>query len=81
MLDLKTRTAVLRLRQEGHGTRTIANALGVSRDAVRRIVASGDAEVPRLERADQLGSRLDVIRGLNESCAGNLVRVHEELWG
>jgi len=79
VLDLKTRTAVLRLRQEGHGTRTIANALGVSRDAVRRIVASGDAEVPRLERADQLGSRLDVIRGLNESCAGNLVRVHEEL--
>lgn len=36
MLDLETRTAILRLHREGHGSRRIARALGVSRNAVRR---------------------------------------------
>lgn len=79
MLDLDTRAAILRLRQEGHGTRTIAEAVGVSRDAVKAVLASGEAEVPSPKRAVQLSAHLDVIRALDRECKGNRLRVHEEL--
>ncbi len=79
MLDLETRTAILRLHREGHGLRTIARALKVSRNAVRRVLASGRAEVPRLERPEQLGPHIELVEDLHERCAGNLVRVVEEL--
>ena len=80
MLDLETRTAILRLGSEGHGTRFIAKAVGASRDAVRRVLRDGHAEVPTPERARQLDVHLDLVRALNEDCKGNLVRVHEELF-
>ena len=79
MLELETRTAILRLAGEGHGIRAIARALRVSRAAVRRVLASGVAEVPRLEREEQLGPYLDRIRELHQRCQGNRVRVWEEL--
>ena len=34
MLNQTTRSAILRLREEGHGSRAIADALGISRGAV-----------------------------------------------
>ena len=79
MLNLETRTAILRLSAEGHGARFIARAVGVSRDAVRRVQRDGHAEVPMPERARQLDEYLDLVRALNDDCKGNLVRVHEEL--
>lgn len=79
MLDQTTRTAILRLRDEGHGKRAIARALGVSPNAVKRVIARGTAEVPRLERAERAEPHRAQILELYASTKGNLVRVHEEL--
>ncbi len=79
MLDLPTRNAILRLREKGHGVRTIARALRVSRNAVRRVLASGESEVPEFGRASSMDDHVDRIRELHDACEGNLVRVHEEL--
>jgi transposase len=79
MLDQTTRTAILRLREEGHGTRAIADALGVSRGSVKRVLRGGTAEVPRLERAERGEPHLAQILELYATTKGNLVRVHEEL--
>ena len=62
MLDLYTRTAILRLLKEGHGVRTIAKSLRLSRNAVRDVVRSGIAEVPDLEREERLNKSLDLVR-------------------
>jgi transposase len=79
MLDQTTRAAVLRLRLEGHGTRAIATALGVSRNAVRDVLRTGTAEVPRLERPELGDAHRVEIAALYIDCKGNLVRVHEKL--
>lgn len=79
MLDLETRTTILKLGREGHGAKAISRALKVSRNAVRRVLRSGQAEVPTLERPEKLAPHLDRIRELHGLCKGNLVRVHEEL--
>ena len=77
MLDQTTRAAILRLRLEGHGSRRIANALGISRGAVREVLRAGTAEVPRLERTELGDPHRAEIAGLYAVCKGNLVRVHE----
>lgn len=79
MLDLDTRTAILRLAGEGHGARTIARILNLSRGAVRNVLRSGVAEVPSLVRDEKLGPHLERVRELHVSCNGNIVRVLEEL--
>jgi transposase len=79
MLDQTTRSAILRLREEGHGTRAIARALGVSRGAVKDVLEHGRAEVPRAERTEKAAPHRDEILDLFVRCKGNLVRVHEEL--
>jgi len=79
VLDLETRTAILRLFEEGHGTRFIAKAVGVSRKSVKRVLTQGRAEVPKLERDTPLSPHIAQIRALYLDCKGNLVRVHEEL--
>jgi hypothetical protein len=79
MLDESTRTAILRLAAQGHGKRAIAELVGVSRNAVKRILRDGRAAVPSLERTEKVEPfRADVVE-LFGSCKGNLVRVHEEL--
>lgn len=79
MLDLATRTAILRLRAEGHGTKRIARELRVSRASVKRVLASGEATVPPMRRPVALDEHVDKIRALHAICRGNWVRVHEEL--
>jgi len=79
MLDQTTRSAILRLRETGHGTRAIARALGISRGGVKDVVASGSAAVPRAARAEKGAPHRERILELYASCEGNLVRVHEEL--
>jgi transposase len=79
VLDRDTRSAILRLSREGHGTRFIARAVGVARKSVQRVLAEGHAEVPEPERPDQLSAYAERIRALHLACRGNLVRVHEEL--
>lgn len=79
MLDLYTRTAILRLSKEGHGTRAIAKTLDLSRNAVRDVIRDGDVEVPSIEREERLSGSLELVRALYDDCRGNLVRVSEKL--
>ncbi len=79
MLDLDTRTAILKLREQKHGTRSIARVLGVSRGAVKRVLDTGQAQVPRMARDSDAEKHLDRIRQLYIKCEASLVRVHEEL--
>jgi transposase len=79
MLDLDTRAAILRLRREGHGIKRIARALGVSPNSVRKVLKSGEAVVPALEREERLAPHIGRVRELHAACKGNLIRVHEEL--
>lgn len=79
MLDQTTRAAILRLRREGHGARSIASALRVSRNAVRKVLRAGTDEVPRIERPELGEAHREEIVGLLAECNGNLVRVHEKL--
>ena len=78
MLDRDTRAAILRLAAEGHGKKTIARLLKVSRNSVREVLATGQVEVP-IDRPGKLLPYLDRIRQLYASCKGNEVRVYEEL--
>jgi len=79
MLDEKTRAAILTLQQAGHGKRAISRALSLSRNAVRKVLASNCTQVPALNRAEKAEPHHDDIVELVRSCKGNLVRVHEEL--
>lgn len=79
MLDLDTRTAILKLHEQKHGTRSIARALGISRGAVKRVIDSGQAQVPSITRDCDAEKHLDRIRQLYVKCQPNLIRVHEEL--
>lgn len=79
MLDRDTRTAILRLKREGHGIRTIARTVRVSRNAVRRVLRSGTAEVSALEREESLAPHVQRVKELYQDCRGNRQRVLEEL--
>ena len=79
MLDQTIRQTILTLREAGNGIRAIARALGVSRVAVKRVLADGQAAPPLLERAEKAEPYRDEILALYAECKGNLVRVHEEL--
>ena len=79
MLDQTTRTALLRLREAGHGTREIAKALGISRGSVKCVLREGTADVPRLVRAGRCEPHRAQILELYAATRGNLVRVHEEI--
>ena len=79
MLDEATRTAILKLHQQDHGSRTIARALRVSRDAVRRVIDSDSATVPLLVRAELAEPWREQILELYARYQGHLGRVHEDL--
>lgn len=79
MLDEATRTAILKLHEQGHGSRTIARAVGASRDAVRRVIASESATVPPLVRAELAEPWREQILELYARYEGHLGRVHAGL--
>lgn len=79
MLKHGTREAILEHSGKGHSRRSIAKALGVSRGAIRRVIAAGTSDVPPLVRAEKAEAFRGEILGLLADCRGNLVRVHEEL--
>src|SRR5215470_14685740 len=79
MQDRDTRIAILQLRARGHGIRRIARELRVSRRTVKRVLKTGTAEVPTIERAEKAEPYEAKIQELYVTCGGNLVRVHEEL--
>lgn len=79
MLDRDTRAAIFRLAREGHGSRAIARALGISRRVVKKVMRSGEVDVPAFDRAEPLSAHLERIRELHGACKGNQVRVWEKL--
>jgi len=81
MHDEATRTAVLRLarRDPRPSVRAIAKAVGISRDSVEAILASGRATAQPMERPSKLDPHLARIEELFVVCRTNLVRVHEKL--
>jgi len=81
MLDHDIRKAIFTLYLKGHGKKAIARALKISRASVRKVLKSGQEQVPRMQRADQAAGHLQTIRELHDECEGNLVRVWEELSG
>jgi transposase len=79
MIDEATRTAILKLHEQGHGSRTIAGALGVARDTVQRVIVSKSAIVPLLVRAELAEPWREQILELYTQYKGHLGRVHEAL--
>ena len=79
MIDQEKRSAILLLHQQGHSLRKIAKDVQVSRNSVRDVIASGQAEVPQVERAHPLGPHAEAVRALYVKCKGNIIRVQEEL--
>lgn len=79
MLDEATRGAILKLHEQGHGSRKIAHALGVARASVRRVIDSGCAQPPELVRAERAEPWREPILELYARYQGHLGRVHEEL--
>ena len=79
MLDEATRSAILKLHEQGHGSRAIARALGVARSSVRRVIGSGRVEVPALQRVERAEPWRSQILELYSRYQGHLGRVHEEL--
>jgi transposase len=79
MIDRQMRMAILALRAKEHGLREIAKALGVSRNSVREVVASGSAEPAGARRASMFDEHLESIRIYYGECRGNMVRVMEKL--
>jgi transposase len=59
--------------------RQIAQVLGLSRLAVRRVLRSNSPQVPELHRPEKAEPYRQRILELFATCKGNLVRVHEEL--
>jgi len=79
MLDEGTRTAILKLKAAGHGTRAIAKALNVARSSVRRVIDSGEAAPPPIIRPELGEPWREAILELYPRYQGHLGRVHEEL--
>ena len=79
MIDEATRTAILKLHEQDHGSRTIAKALGVARSTVQRVIDSKSTVVPLLVRAELAEPWREQILEFYAQYEGHLGRVHEAL--
>lgn len=79
MLDQQTRTAIVRLRREGHGIKSIARMLTIGKNTVKRVLASATTAPSVRARAAGLDPHLELVREIFVRCKGNRVRVGEEL--
>ena len=79
MLDEATRTAILKLKSQGHSDRQIAKAVGVARSSVVGVIKQGAATVPPLARRSSVEAHRERILELYARYEGHLVRVHEAL--
>ncbi|MFH1436193.1 MAG: helix-turn-helix domain-containing protein [Pseudomonadota bacterium] len=79
MLETDKRAAILLLAAQGHGIKSIARTLKISKATVRKVIRSGRKQVPEIRRTQAAQEHLDLIRRLHGECKGNLARVHEKL--
>ena len=78
MIATDKRKAIFLLHQEGMPLREIARRLGVTRNAVRAIIAQEGA-TPQKVRADKQLLDPELLRKLYAQCEGWIQRVHEKL--
>ena len=79
MLSQSQRTTILELAGQGVSRHEIARVLKLSRGTVKKVLRSGSAAIPPMERAEKCEPYRQQILELIGSCKGNLVRVLEEL--
>lgn len=79
MLERSLRMAILELHGKQIGIRQIARTLKISRQAVRKVIASQSAQPPPIQRPERAEPYRQQILELYASCRGNLVLVHEAL--
>lgn len=79
MLRHELRVAILEMHKQGSSPRQIARALGVSKGAVKKVIASGSATPPPIIREEKAAPYRQEILELYQTCKGNLTRVHEDL--
>ena len=79
MLRERKRAAIIELQMQGYSLRNIARSLTVSRITVKRIVDSGNSQVPKIVRPTKAEQFRSQIQELYTRCRGNLSRVHKEL--
>ena len=79
MLSQNQRTTILELAGQGVSRHEIARVLQISRGTVKKVLRSGHAAAPVMERAEKCEPYRQQILELLSSCKGNLVRVLEEL--
>lgn len=78
MIAAHQRKAVFLLHQEGMGVRELSRRLGLSRKAVRRIIAT-KGELPPRTRREKHALDPELLRRLYDECSGWIQRVHEKL--
>lgn len=79
MLAKPTRTAILRLSAEGHGSRRIASLLSVARDSVRRVVQIATDEPPKPNRPSTADPHRNAIEQLLIDFDGNISKARHAL--
>jgi transposase len=79
MIDKETRAAVLRHKRKGCSIRNIAETLQISKNTVKRIVRSGSAEAPSIQRAKKAQAFRSEIEELLSTEGANLSQVHQQL--
>ncbi len=79
MLDEATRSAILKLHEQGHSSRKIAAALHIARSSAQAVIASRRAEVPSLVRSERAEAWRTQILDLHARFEGHLGRIHEAL--
>lgn len=79
MLDVDVRKTIFELHRRGHGFRTIARMLGITRKTVKAVVKQGVVEHPGIERDTPLDPHIERLRELYAECKGNRVRVWEKM--
>lgn len=78
MIEPEKRKAIFLLHREGMGAREISRRLGVSRNAVRKIIDErGEAPVSR--QGDKIQIDRALLEKLHEECDGWKQRMHEKL--
>jgi len=78
MIEADKRKAIFLLHQNGMGVRAIARRLGVSRNAVRSIIAQR-GQMPCQPRQDKQQIDPELLRSLYVDCQGRMERMREKL--
>jgi len=79
MLNQEQRAAILEMHRQAVSKHEIARVLKLSRHSVRKVLRANSSAVPPLPRQEKAEPYRQEILDLLSQCAGNLVRVHEEL--